>query len=191
VGKDVDLTYAADLLGTALGEPSSRFQKVLVDSGACVRASLSWSTQRNVGPVSVYFEATPEKAAACVTAVVAELPKIKEAAYLSDEDLANAVHSIDVDMAHARERPSAYAHSLTYWWTSTGLDYYRGYLDHVKRVTRADIARFMDGYVIGKPFVFGAMVSPEMAAHGLDREHFEKLAGIPVTPPKPAKKGAK
>ena len=48
VGKDVDLTYAADLLGTALDEPSSRFQKALVDSGACVhaRALLEHAAQR-------------------------------------------------------------------------------------------------------------------------------------------------
>ncbi len=197
MSKDVDLTYAADVLGTSLSEPSSRFQKALVDSGACVRASLSWSTQRNVGPVVVHFEAAPDKATACVTAVFAELPRIEEAGYLADEDLANAAHSVDIELAQARERPSAYAHSLTFWWTSTGLDYYRGYLDHVKRVTRADIARFMDGYVLGKPFVFGAMVSPEMAAKGLDQGQLEKLAGLPPTParpaapPKPAKKGAK
>src|SRR5262249_4813116 len=38
VGEHVDLTYAADLLGTAIAEPSSKFQKHLVESGACVSA---------------------------------------------------------------------------------------------------------------------------------------------------------
>ena len=195
VGSGVELTYAADLLGTALSEPSSRFQKALVDSGACVHAHLAWSTQRNVGPVSVSFEAAPTKVDACVAAVFAELPRIKEAGYLSDEDLANAGHTIAIDLARERERPSSYAHSITYWWTSAGLDYYRGYLDHVKGVTRAEIARFLDGYVLGKPFVFGAMVSPEMVAKGLDRAHLESLAGLPHALAKPAvkiaKKGAK
>ncbi len=181
VGKDVDLTYAADLLGTALAEPSSRFQKALVDSGACLGAHLSWSTQRNVGPVTLGFEAAPDKADACVAAVFAELPKIKEAGYLSDEDMANAAHTMEIDMARERERPSAYAHSITFWWASAGLDYYRGYIDHVKRVTRADIARYLDAYVLAKPFVFGAMLAPEMVKKGLDRAHFEKLAGVPVT----------
>ncbi len=195
VGKGVELTYAADFLGTALAEPSSRFQKALVDSGACVHARLSWSTQRNVGPVTVSFEAAPSKVDACVGAVFAELPRIEEPGYLSDEDLANAAHTIAIDLARERERPSAYAHSITYWWTSAGLDYYRGYQDHVKGVTRAEIARFLDGYVLGKPFVFGAMVAPEMVAKGLDRARFEKLAGLPVTPAAPtaklAKKGAR
>ena len=35
--------------------------------------------------------------------------------------------------------------------------------------------------------MFGAMVSPEMAKAGLDRPHFEKLAGIPAGKAKPAK----
>ncbi len=189
VGKDVDLTYAADVLGTALGEPSSRFQKALVDSGACVHAGIGWSTQRNVGPVTVSFDAVPDKVDACVAAVLAELPRMKEPGYLSAEELANATRSLEIERARSRERPSAFAHDITYWWTSAGLDYYRGYLDHVKQVKPADIARFLDAYVLGKPFVFGAMVSPDMVGKGLSRAHFEKLAGLPVTPVKPAKPG--
>jgi zinc protease len=199
VGPSVDLTYAADLLGTALGEPSSRFQKALVDSGACVHADLSWNTQRNVGPITVSFEAAPDKADACVSAIFAELPRIKEASYFSDEDLKNAAYSLEIGLVHEREKPSAYAHAITFWWTSAGLDYYRSYIDRVKQVTRADLGRFLDGFVLGKPFVFGAMLSPEMAKKGLDRAHFEHLAGVPPGKEKPkpaggaktAKKGGK
>jgi zinc protease len=196
VGKSAELTYAADLLGAALSEPSSRFQKALVDSGACVRAHFSWSTQQNVGPVSLGFEAAPDKIDACVSAVLAELPKIKDPGYLRDDELANATHSLEIDQIRERERSSSYAHSITFWWTSAGLDYYRGYIDHVKKVTRAEIAAFLDGYVLGKPYVFGAMVPPEAAAKGIDRAHFEKLAALPPGKPtaKPTagnKKGAK
>jgi zinc protease len=197
VGADVDLTYAADVLGSALGEPSSRFQKALVDSGACIHAGISWATQQNVGPVTVSFEATPDKVDACTRAILTELPRMKEATYVSDEELANAAYSLEIQFVRERERPSSYAHGITFWWASAGLDYYRGYIDHAKKVTRADIARFLDRYVLGKPFVFGALVSPEMVKKGLDRGHFEELAGIPKTkaPPakatKAAKKGAK
>jgi len=49
----------------------------------------------------------------------------------------------------------------------------------VKKATRADIARFLETYVLGKPYVLGAMVSPKMAAElHLNRAHFERLAGI-------------
>lgn len=187
VGKDVDLTFAADLLGGALSEPSSRFQKALVDSGACVSAGLSWYTQKNTGPVTVSFEAAPDKVDGCVKAVLAELPRIKDPAYFSDDDLKNAAHSLEVQQAHERERSSKLATTLTFWWTSAGLDYYFHYLDNVKKVTRADIGRFLDGYVLEKPFVFGAMVSPDMVKSGLTQDHFEQLAGIPAGKKPPAK----
>lgn len=192
VGQDVDLTYAADLLGTALDEPSSRFQKALVDSGACVGAGLSWQTQRNVGPITLSVQAAPDKIEACLKAAFAELPKIKDPSYLTDEEMKNAAHTLEMQMIRERERASAYAHTITFWWASAGLDYYRGYLDHVKKATRADIARFLDGYALGKPFVLGAMISKEMAKKGATRARFEEIAGIPVTKekPKPAKAAA-
>ena len=43
----------ADTLGTALAEPSSRFQKALVDSGACVGVGIGWYTQMNTGPITL------------------------------------------------------------------------------------------------------------------------------------------
>lgn len=178
VGKGVELTYAADLLSVAIGEPSAKFQKDLVDSGACVDASMSWYTQMNTGPISVRFEAAPDKIDTCVKAILAELPKMKEAGYLSDAEMKNAAHRIEVDQAHDRERASQYAHTITFWWTSAGLDYYNHYVDNVKKATQADIARYFDDYVLGKPFVFGALVSPEMTKGGFDQAHFEGLVGI-------------
>ncbi|MEZ4308554.1 MAG: hypothetical protein R3F14_10970 [Polyangiaceae bacterium] len=94
--------------------------------------------------------------------MLAELPKIKEADYLSDEEMKNAAHALEVSQAREREKPSSYASSITFWWTSAGLDYYKGYVDNVKKVTRADIARYMDTFVLGKPYVLGVMVSPDM-----------------------------
>ncbi len=178
VGKELPATYAADLLATALSEPSSKFQKALVDSGACVSAGFSWYTQRNTGPITLSFEAAPDRADACVKAAFAELPKIAEPGYLTDEEMANAGHSIEIDRVRERERVSAYAHLVTFWWTTASLDYYRGYVDSMKKVTRADIAAYMKEYVLGKPFVFGSLVSPEMEKKDLTQAHFESLAGL-------------
>jgi zinc protease len=186
VGQEIELTYAADLLGAAVSRPGSRFQKALVDSGACVGASMSWFTQRNVGPITVWFEATPDKIDACVQAVFAELPKLKDPAYLGDDELRSAAHSIEVGLVRECERPSQCAHTVTFWWATAGLDYYRGYVDRVKKASRADIARYLDTYLLKKPFVFGAMISPEMKKKGMTREHFEALAALaPAKKPEP------
>jgi zinc protease len=191
VGKDVDLTYAADVLSTAIAEPSSRFQKALVESGACVGAGMSWYTQWNVGPITLGLQATPDKAEACVKAALAELPRMKDPGYLTDEEMKNAAHTLEVDIVKERERTSSYAGTLTFWWTSAGLDYYFHYVENLKKATRGDIARYLDTYVLGKPYVLGAMVSPEMAQKGLTQERFETIANIPPSPKKAAKAAKK
>jgi zinc protease len=182
-GPDVASTYAADLLGYALAQPSSKFQKALVDSGACVNARFNWQTQRNVGPVTLFVTAAPEKGEACLGLALAELPKMREQDYLSDEEMKNAVLALRVDFAKQREQPSTYASALTFWWASAGLDYYRSYEENVAKATRADVARYLDAYVLGKPYVVGVMVSPATAQAVIGRAQVEALVAKAASAP--------
>jgi zinc protease len=182
VGPGVELTYAADVLATVVGEPSSKFQHAVVDSGACLNAGFGWFTQMNVGPITARFRARPDKVDDCVKAILAELPRMKADDYLSDEEMRNAAFANEVQQVRERERPRQLSSVLTFWWTSAGLDYYLGYVDRLYQVKRPEIAQFMDRYVLGKPFVLGVLLSPEMKAKGLDTAHFEKL----IAPPAPA-----
>ena len=170
-------TYAADVLGVATSDPGSTFQKNVVDSGACVRAGMSWNTARDQGAVSIDFESSEANVDACVSAVLAELPKMKTAGYFSDEELANAAHVMDVSAAKMRETTESYAHLLTYSWANSDLAYYATYSDHVHAVTQDAIGKYLDAYVLGKPFVFGALESPALAKT-IDKPHLEKLVGI-------------
>ena len=174
VGPSVPDTYAADALSQALAVPSSRFQKALVDSGTCIEVGFSWYTQMNTGPITAVFEATPDKVDACIKGIRGELAKMT-ADYLTAEDLARGAHQLEVQVVQERERPSELAHTLTFWWTSAGLDYYVNYVDNLYKVTPADTARYIATYITGKPFVLGVMVSPEMKTQGLDAAHFQKL----------------
>ncbi len=176
VGDDVELTYAADLQTTALQQPASRFQKALVDSGDCLAVTFSWFSQRNTGPIQLQFDATPEKTLGCIRAIQAELPAMADPDYLSAEELRDAAHALEVQRALEIEQPSELAHTLSFWWTSAGLDYYRTYLQKTRAVTPVDIARYMRSYVLGKPYVLGVMVSPEMLKKGLSRAALKKLA---------------
>ncbi|CAN5923324.1 hypothetical protein BH11MYX4_BH11MYX4_49610 [soil metagenome] len=177
VGSEIPATYAADLLCFATAESSSKFQKHLVESGACVSAQLNYVTQVNGGQISIAFEASPERIDPCVKAVVAELQLMRAPDYLSDEELVNAGRSAEYQFIRDREKPSALSSTMTFWWTSAGLDYYLGYVDNMKKVDRTAIGRYLDTYVIGKPFVFGSMVSLAMKKQGFDKAHFAKLAG--------------
>jgi zinc protease len=188
IGPTVKDTYAADLLATLVGEPGSKFQKDLVDSGACVSAGLWYYTQRHTGATGVGFEATPDKIDACVSAVWAELPKVKAADYFTDDELKNAAHRIEVGRAQGRETTNGRAHSITSAWAMSTLDYDAGYDENVKAVTRDGIAGFLDRWVLGKPFVFGAMASQKQLDAGLTEERLDKLVGIA---PKAKKGGAR
>ncbi|HKC64316.1 MAG TPA: hypothetical protein VKB86_11795, partial [Pyrinomonadaceae bacterium] len=62
---------------------------------------------------------------------------------------------------YSREKLSDYAHTLAFWWSSTGLDYFRGYLTNLRKTTRADISRYLTTYILGKPHVGLALISEE------------------------------
>ena len=181
-GDEIPATYAADLLSAMVERAGSQFQEALVDSGDCVRADFSWYTQSHVGPVTFGLEAAPDRVDRCVAAALAELPKLADPKSFDADDFRDGLTRLEVERAAEEEVPSAYAHVLTFWWSTAGLDYYRGYLDGIRRVTPKDVADFLHRWVIGKPYVFGAMLSPELEREqGLDRRHFERLLGLGPT----------
>ena len=177
IGPTAPITYAADLLSALLADPASKFQKALVDSGSCVGVGMSWRTERDQGAIDLSMQSSEEKAAECVAAVFAELPKIKAADYFTDEELKNAARTVDVAFAKEREGTESYAHQLSFLWSNANLDYYATYSDKLHAVTRADIAKYLDTYVLGKPFVLGGLESPTLAKT-LDKAHLATLAGI-------------
>src|SRR5262249_21336388 len=100
VGPAVRDTYAADVFGAALAHPASRFQKALVDSGACVSASFSFYTQMNTGPITLAFDAIPERADDCVRAVLGELTRLDQDLYVSEDELRRAAPPLEPDRVH-------------------------------------------------------------------------------------------
>lgn len=189
LGKSDADTYAADLLSQLTSDPGSRFQKTLVDSGACVRAGNWYYTQRHTGQIGFDFEATPDKVDACTSAVWAEIPKLASADYFSDEEMHNAVHRLEVNRAASRETTDGRAHVLTFVWAAASLDYDAHYEDRVGAVTRQGLADYLNRWVLGKPFVFGAMASQKQLDAGLTEERLGKIVGVAVKPKAIAKKG--
>ena len=60
-----------------------------------------------------------------------------------------------------REKVSDYTHTISFWWASTGIDYFRGYLGNLRRTSRADISRYVTTYIQGRPHVGLALMSEE------------------------------
>jgi zinc protease len=161
IGKDDASTYAADVFSFILTQPNSRFQRALVDSGLTTGVSIGYYTQRNVGPIYLTFQTTPDKARAAIEAAYKEVAHFNDKDYFTDEQLESAKGLLEADDLYSREKLSEYAHTLSFWWASTGLDYFRGYLGRLRATSRADISRYVTTYIQGKPHIGLALLSQE------------------------------
>jgi zinc protease len=164
IGKDNPATYAADVFSFILTQPNSRFQRNLVDTGLVNGVTIGYLTQRNVGPIQIVAQTTPDKARAAVKAIYNEVAHFNDKDYFTDEQLESAKALLEADDLYSREKLSEYAHTLSFWWSSTGLDYFRGYLTNLRKTTRADISRYITTYIQGKPHVGLALISEEAQA---------------------------
>jgi zinc protease len=156
---DPAATYAADVFSFILRQPNSRFSRELVDSGLTTGASLSYYTQRNVGPIALMAQTTPDRLKEAITAINQQIALFTTPDYFTEEELESAKTLLDVNEIYDREKPSEYAHTVSFWWASTGLDYYETYVERLRRVTRADIARYVKTYLWKKPRVVAVLLS--------------------------------
>ena len=159
VGKDDASTYAADVFSYIVEQPDSKLKRALVDTGLAVDISVHYYTQRNVGPIRITLVTSPDKAKQALDVLYKELAKFNNPDYYTDEDLANAKTLLEAEDLYRREKLSEYTHSLGFWWSSTGIDYYRDYHKKLRATTREDIKRYVSTYILGKPHVGVALIS--------------------------------
>lgn len=161
IGKDDAATYAADVFSYIITQPNSRFQRNLVDSGLSASVNFGYYTQRNVGPISLILTTSPDKAKQAMTAAYKEVAAFTQKDYFTDEELEAAKTILETNDLFDREKSSEYAHTLGFWWSSTGIDYFRSYHAKLRAVTRADINKYLNNYVIGKNHIAIALVTAE------------------------------
>lgn len=164
IGKDNAATYAADVFSYIITQPDSRFQRNLVDTGLVAGIDFGYYTQRNVGPIQVTFVTTPDKAKAALKAVYAEIAQFDKPNYFTDAELENAKTILESRDLFDREKLSEYAHTLGFWWSSTGIEYFRGYHKALRAVNRDETTRYIKTYIQGKPHIGVALVSSESQA---------------------------
>ena len=162
IGKDTNATYAADVFSYILTQPDSKFQRDLVDSGLVSNAGIGYYTQRNVGPINVILLTTPDKAKSALKAVYAEIDQFTSPNYFTNEELENSKTILASTDLFDREKSSDYVHTLGFWWSSTGIEYFRGYQKNLNAVPRSDINRYVSTYIIGKPHIGIALLSPSV-----------------------------
>ena len=161
IGKDDAATYAADTFSFIMQQPDSRFQRNLVDSGLVNGVGIGYYTQRNTGPINIIAQTTPDKAKAALKAIYNEISHFNDKDYYTDEQLESAKALLEADDLYSREKFDEYAKTLGFWWSSTSIDYFRGYLGNLRRTSRADISRYVTTYIQGKPHVGLALISEQ------------------------------
>ena len=158
---DAAATYAADVFSFILRQPDSKFLRELVDTGLTTGTVFNYYTQLNVGPIQLLAQTTPEKVREAIKAINGQIAQFDSPDYFTDDELESAKTLLDVNEVYDREKPSEHAHTVSFWWASSGLDYYDGYVENLRKVTRADIKRYIDKYIKNKPRVVGVMISAE------------------------------
>lgn len=164
IGKDDAATYAADVFSYIITQPDSRFQRNLVDSGLASSVNFGYYTQRNTGPIQLIMVTTPDKAKPALKAAYAEITAFSSPAYFTDEELDAAKTILESNDLFDREKLTDYAHTLGFWWSSTGIDYFRDYHKNLRATSREQINKYLQTYVLNKPHVAVALLAPSSKA---------------------------
>lgn len=161
VDEDPDMTYAADVLSFVVGQSTSRFHKRLVDDGPTLGVGFSYFTQRHTGPIYASAEANTDNLKQAIHDLYVELNRLTDPDYFTDEQLENAKTILATRELYSREKTSAYAQTISFWWAVDGIDYYRDYVSNLRDVTRQDIKEYIQRYIVEKPYALGVLVNAD------------------------------
>jgi zinc protease len=160
---DVKATFAADVFSFIIQQPNSRFQKMLVDSGLVDGVGLSYQSLVHTGPITLQARTDAGRYERAMAAINDEIQHFADADYFTDDQLAFAKNQLEISEIYNQEETSTFSHSLAFWWSTGGLDYYLNYIDNLRAVSRADIAAYVNRYILGKNSVTGILASQQDA----------------------------
>lgn len=164
VRKDPAATYAADVFSDALNQPGSLLQRRLVDTGLFQSIGVNYYTLNQVGPISIGGQTTPERLKEAVAALQREVERLADPGYITPEQLAATKAERAVSTAFGFDRPSDHAHTIGFWWSVSGLEYYMGYVDNMASQTLEDVRAYARKYIVGKPTIVGLLLPPGVKA---------------------------
>lgn len=174
---DIDATYAADVFSFILSQASSEFQRALVDSGIALEASLSYSTQRYTGPITLFAVTFPGREAEAIEAINRELERFDDPDYFTDAQLEAAATLLAISDLYTQQSTDEMAHTISYWWASASPEYYLSYIERLREVTRDDIVDYVETYILGRPRATVLLTSSENATeHDWTSERLLELA---------------
>jgi len=179
VRKDESATFVADVYSDVLNNQQSRFQRKLVDSGLWQGVLVNYYTLNNVGPITVSGQVAPEKLREAMAALFFELAESVKPGYFTQEELEDTKANRSVTTEFGMERSSEFSHTIGFWWSVSGLEYYMKYNDEMAKRSAADLRGYANRYIVGKPHVVGIMISPaDRKKINLSESELEKMGTV-------------
>ena len=160
VGKDPGATYAADVFSDVLNQPGSKLQQRLVDTGLWHAVGVNYYTLDQVGPITISGQTSPNQLQAAMSALEREIERLADSNYITQEELVSTKAERSVTTAYGLDRASEFAHTLGFWWSVAGLEYYLGYVDNMAKQTLDDLRAYARKYIVGKHRVVGVLIDP-------------------------------
>jgi zinc protease len=158
VGTDAAGSYGADMLSAILDQSGSTFQRHLIDSGLFASCSISYSTRAHVGPITLVAHMSIDSAQRAIAVLANEIHHLDSPDEFADEELFAARQGKRVQLALEMQQHSSVADDVAEFWGSAGLPYFMTYADQMGAVTRSDLQRFAQHYIVGAPMAIGLLV---------------------------------
>lgn len=155
-------TIAADVFSALLDLNSSEFKQTLVDKGLATSASINYATNHFTGPIEINVIPNPAKLKECYEALQQQISRFSTPDYYTDAQLATAKAVLLRNQVRSLERPSSLPSQLSYMWCSTSYEYGTDLVNNYQKITREDIAKYLQTYINKKPMVAGIILHPEL-----------------------------
>ncbi len=159
-GRDTAFTYAADVWGTLLSNPSGRYKKSLVAADLGIpdpnyTGAYYW-TQADGGQIIFwsYLLAKPERSFARTAQLLKEKIRASELtamardrSYFTEEEYELVKRRIEDQRILELETVEGFLGTLRFWWASASTDYFFSYIESMKKVGFREISLFLDKYI--------------------------------------------
>jgi len=156
---DVAGTFAADVFSFILNQKASGLSAALVSSGLALEAEVNYYTQKYVGPISFYVIPNPDRLEACLAEMKKQIALWDRADYFTDKQVERAKRLLAIEQVKRNEVMTDYAHTLSFWWASSSIDYYTTYQENLDKVTKADLQAYVQKYITNKPYCAGMLLN--------------------------------
>lgn len=148
--------YTATLLSVIVNQATSRFYRLLIDSGLATNASLRYSEAHNVSTIGFWVRTTREKARPALDLLKAELAAMSKPGYFTADEIAVGKRIVADQEIYEQDNPQSFAIGTTaHAWSATSLPYYLGATANVRKVTAEQLSEFVRKYLLGRPMVLG------------------------------------